>query len=582
MDDSGSLPPPLDTPPMSRVPSYIQFAPRRAIASFENLVALANYEETLKEARKIVWRNRGEKPVELDDLWECFEHGGRGGLRAGTLAFAIRSGVNLILLMTRIKKVPKSYRFALIRQALFGEDSLRFAAMLGLFVSIYKFVLNSLPILLPGTTPARSHSRSRSKFRATHTSGASALPSASDNPFHEDEEEEEDLEVARGRPLADRQARLSLSTQNFQRKKTRRWYSIVAGALAGGVAILCEKRGRRVGIAQQMFVRGLQGSYNALSTKHGFKIPHGDVIVFSLCCGQILYGFLLRPDTLPRSYVSWIQEAGKIPKEIVSMNKDLIRDHTFKMSDLDALITRRDITPSNHATLLARKAAALAPEPTFGPFFAPCEGMHPWESYCRNVPVERFWNVFKWMVPIYGALHLIPMLLFKWKTVLQDPAKMFLRAGWGTARSSAFLGIFVIIYQSYFCFKNNVWLYLAALRSPAAHGILARFAKGLPQAIPDAISSKSSYWLGGLLSGMSLFVEEARRRPELAMYVLPKGMESAWVAARGKRLVPRTGQYGEALLSAIGMGMVMGIYQNDPQHLSGLVRRIIYQFVGPN
>jgi hypothetical protein len=51
------------------------------------------------------------------------------------------------------------------------------------------------------------------------------------------------------------------------------------------------------------------------------------------------------------------------------------------------------------------------------------------------------------MVPIYGALHLIPMVLFKRKTVLQDPAKMLVRAGWGTARSSAFLGVFVVIYQ---------------------------------------------------------------------------------------------------------------------------------------
>lgn len=28
--------------------------------------------------------------------------------------------------------------------------------------------------------------------------------------------------------------------------------------------------------------RGLQGSYNAFSVKHNFKIPHGDVLVFSL------------------------------------------------------------------------------------------------------------------------------------------------------------------------------------------------------------------------------------------------------------------------------------------------------------
>ncbi|KAK7682574.1 hypothetical protein QCA50_014374 [Cerrena zonata] len=94
-------------PPVARAPSFIQFTPKRAMSSFENLVALANYEERLKEARKIVWRNRGEKPVELADLWECLEHAGRGGWRAGGLGFAIRSGVNVILLMARMERIPK-------------------------------------------------------------------------------------------------------------------------------------------------------------------------------------------------------------------------------------------------------------------------------------------------------------------------------------------------------------------------------------------------------------------------------------------------------------------------------------------
>lgn len=69
-------------PPLNRTKSYLQFQPRRAIASFENLVALANYEERLKEARKMVWRDRGEPAAEVRDLWECLEHGTRGGMSA--------------------------------------------------------------------------------------------------------------------------------------------------------------------------------------------------------------------------------------------------------------------------------------------------------------------------------------------------------------------------------------------------------------------------------------------------------------------------------------------------------------------
>src|SRR6267142_43035 len=54
---------------------------RYAIASFDNLVVLANYEEHLREARKMVWRDRGEPAVDIHDVHECLIHGARGGLR---------------------------------------------------------------------------------------------------------------------------------------------------------------------------------------------------------------------------------------------------------------------------------------------------------------------------------------------------------------------------------------------------------------------------------------------------------------------------------------------------------------------
>ena len=59
--------------------------PRRyTVTSFDNLVVLANYEERLREARRMVWRDRGEPAVEVHDLWECLDHGTRGGLRASS------------------------------------------------------------------------------------------------------------------------------------------------------------------------------------------------------------------------------------------------------------------------------------------------------------------------------------------------------------------------------------------------------------------------------------------------------------------------------------------------------------------
>jgi hypothetical protein len=99
----------------------------------------------------------------------------------------------------------------------------------------------------------------------------------------------------------------------------------------------------------------------------------------------------------------------------------------------------------------------------FGSHFAPCAAVHPWFDYCRDVQPDRCISVMKWMAPIvsllwsstvsysttvqYGALHFIPMLLFKNKALRKDPLKMLYKAAFGTLRSSTFLGVFVMLYQ---------------------------------------------------------------------------------------------------------------------------------------
>jgi hypothetical protein len=77
---------------------------------------------------------------------------------AGAFAFAMRSGVNLVLLLARIKKLskcvyipcsdasrlnlypPREKRLSLIRHALFGSDSFRASAMLGPYHTLRIYV----------------------------------------------------------------------------------------------------------------------------------------------------------------------------------------------------------------------------------------------------------------------------------------------------------------------------------------------------------------------------------------------------------------------------------------------------------
>lgn len=103
----------------------ILFTPRRVMMmSFENLVALANHQERLKEARKMVWRDKGQPVVELDTLEQCLSHAISGGFRkflfylreqrfkkmftgSATLAFVIRACLNVVLALSRIHRVPR-------------------------------------------------------------------------------------------------------------------------------------------------------------------------------------------------------------------------------------------------------------------------------------------------------------------------------------------------------------------------------------------------------------------------------------------------------------------------------------------
>jgi hypothetical protein len=71
-----------------------------------------------------------------------------------------------------------------------------------------------------------------------------------------------------------------------------------------------------------------------------------------------------------------------------------------------------------------------------------------------------------------------------------------------------------------------------------------------------------------------------KRRAELAMYVLPRALESAWSAARKRSYVPIV-PFGESILGAAAMAMVMDAYKHQPEALSGIVRRTMFQLVGP-
>ncbi|KAG0324425.1 hypothetical protein BG000_002224, partial [Podila horticola] len=64
----------------------------------------------------------------------------------------------------------------------------------------------------------------------------------------------------------------------------------IAGAIAG-LSLFIETRERRVTFAQQMFIRSMQGVYNAGKYRGQFSFRHGDAFLFSIASAQVMYAY---------------------------------------------------------------------------------------------------------------------------------------------------------------------------------------------------------------------------------------------------------------------------------------------------
>ncbi|KPV76961.1 uncharacterized protein RHOBADRAFT_51936 [Rhodotorula graminis WP1] len=338
------------------------------------------------------------------------------------------------------------------------------------------------------------------------------------------------------------------------------WHAAIAG-LVSGLAVVAEKPSRRVTIGQQLFVRGLQGRYNDLKARDKIRVKNVSVIVFGLSCAQIMYAWLMAPEALPSGYRRWITQASRVSEPCLPVNLSAYRTGTF-----DPDTARKALTWGRGATALSAArieayAHAAEHDGEFGPPFAPCAVVHPWMDSCTWNGVDRWQHVFRWIAPVYAGLHFVPPLLFRSKAWMKRPSTFLLKSLLGTLRSCSFLASFVTLFQGLVCLQRHIYL------SPR-----------VPPWIRQLVVHKAWYWFAGLSTGLPLFIEEKKRRRELAMYVLPRGLESVWSVLRAKSYVPFV-PGGEVLLTSLGLAMVMQSYQSSPEHLSGLMRSLLYQSV---
>ncbi|TIA82736.1 hypothetical protein E3P84_02193 [Wallemia ichthyophaga] len=506
--------------------------------SFDTLYKLSNdtkHRDSLqRNVLSSVWRPKNQKPRRPEDFERLIVFATRGAARTFMLTFGMRSMLNVVLALVSLVKARK-VTGALLRKSLLTLEPIRFGLQFGI--------------------PRPSHYILRHEsfvwlWRFTHH---------------------------------------ALRMKDGEHK---RWHAWVAGAVSS-LGSLAETRGNRLALGQQLTVRGLQGMYRSCKARNWISIPHGEFLIFGLACGQIMYAWIMSPDTIPKAYNDWwvflprarshfspmsvsrIQHASKVPPEAIPMHRQLVRTGRYDAQTPLTSLSQRNPTPKNRLRLLKMVQNARSENgESFGNFsnvsnallpYIPPAVLNPWIEGIFSMAIERFYMIFLDILPVYASLHFIPALTFKRNQFKQDPGEAVLRTTMSSFRSSAFLATFVVIYHTWFSGK---------------HAVYRKHRERLPEWLAKFLISKQSLWFGGFLTCASLGVEESKRRSELAMYVLPKAMESAWMTMRRKKWVPHF-PFGPELLVAFGTASLMQAYTHEsPQVMSGLVHTLIYQFIG--
>lgn len=194
--------------------------------------------------------------------------------------------------------------------------------------------------------------------------------------------------------------KVSKKLMNILRKKSDHWDYLFAGAVSS-TSLVFQSKSDRLDIAQYLFLRALRMVY--LHYKNVYNYPtwftHGDSLLFALCCGQIVYGVIMRPETLPRSYVTFLTRLTRMPVEVLTRIR-----HNLRGFPIDARIKgfERVIGLDSGRELN----------------YVSCDVTHPSEV-CRERLSTVFSRTFFTGLRIYFALHAVPALLFKHQTIIK-------------------------------------------------------------------------------------------------------------------------------------------------------------------
>lgn len=322
--------------------------------------------------------------------------------------------------------------------------------------------------------------------------------------------------------------------------------AMLAGAFAGASGAFL-KRSKRRQLALYLVARLAQSGYQSQKNAERFHFwgsdwNHGDALLFALSSAQVMYAYVFRPETLDRGFWNFVVRAGPIDKPTLGAVRANLAGHRVNLDKLPEYAE------------LGLDGTGFAKLPSGGAFLpcVPCALMHRSTGCegCARHSGAAAMDTFRKCFPFYLSIHLVPFAVLNAAKALRDPLGTVGKATLATTRSTAFISAFVGLYMGSICGWRRVF----------------------------GGDHRAAYYAAGVVAAAALFIEKKSRRAELALYLMPRAVDSLVATMAGKKILPAVPHAELALLCVVSGGL-MHLYENEPDTLAGFIRSTIRRFV---
>lgn len=317
--------------------------------------------------------------------------------------------------------------------------------------------------------------------------------------------------------------------------------TLLAGAGAAGALVFVDGTRRR-SLALYALTRALQCAYNSAKRKNywhfwGSHWEYGDSLLFALSSAQVMYAFIMRPKTLPPEYFRFIQKTGPVEKEVLEIVRQANRGMLLDPAFVDAFIAKK-------------KMVLDFDIPRGCPDMVSCRMVHHQSTTCTMGTIETFRSAFVSAFPLYLSLFIVPSVVIHFKKFLARPFSTLTRAVLNASRSNSFVASFVALYMACICVQRKIM----------------------------TKDHRFVYYLAGLGASASILIEPKNRRSELALYVLPRALDSLYIILRDRRIVSGV-RHGEVLVFAVSMAIMMHTYEHEKDSMGSFLHSTLKRFL---